>query len=73
MKIMIMGTYEAIDALENSHIRDMKIKTRRAPSYEDIGEIQNDFKKNAIIKLPNVYIQKTDRLNMKSSPIRPDD
>lgn len=70
---MIIETYEAIDALENSHISNMKIKTRKASGYEDISEIQNNFKKNAIIKLPNVYIQKTGRLNMNSSPIRPDD
>jgi hypothetical protein len=70
---MIIETYEAIDALENSHISNMKIKTRKAPGYEDISEIQNNFKKNTIIRLPNVYIQKTGRLNMNSSPIRPVD
>ncbi|KAI8988030.1 hypothetical protein BDF20DRAFT_910577 [Mycotypha africana] len=69
---MIIETYEAIDALESSHIINMKIKTRKAPGYEDISEIQNNFKKNTIIKLPNVYIQKTSRLNMNSSPNRPD-
>jgi hypothetical protein len=53
---MILETYEAIDALENSHISNMKIKARKAPGYEDISEIQNNFKKNTIIKLPNVYI-----------------
>lgn len=51
----------------------MKIKTRKAPGYEDISEIQNNFKKNTIIKRPNVYIQKTGRLNMNSSPIWPND
>jgi hypothetical protein len=40
---MIIETYEAIDALENSHINNMKIKTRKAPGYEDISEIQNNF------------------------------
>lgn len=73
---MIVETYEAIDALEDSHISNMKLKTRKASGYEDISEIQNNFKKkkkNTIIKLSNVYIQKTDRLNMNSSPIRPDD
>lgn len=48
---MILESYEAIDALENSHISNMKIKTRKAPGYEDITEIQNNFKKNTIIKL----------------------
>lgn len=70
---MIIETYEEIDALENSHIINMKIKTRKAPGYENISEIQNNFKKNAIIKIPNIYIKKTGRLSMNSSPIRPND
>lgn len=45
MKKMILESYEAIDASENSHISNMKIKTRKAPGYEDITEIQNNFKK----------------------------
>lgn len=51
----------------------MKMETRKAPGYEDISEIQNNFKKKlSFIKLFKVYIQKTGRLNMNSSHIRPD-
>ncbi|CAO3632099.1 unnamed protein product [Mucor fragilis] len=64
MKQMISESYEAIDALESSHVSNMKIKTRKAAGHEDIGEIQSNFKRNTIVKLPNVYIQKTRKLNM---------
>ncbi|KAI8373982.1 hypothetical protein EDC96DRAFT_9902 [Choanephora cucurbitarum] len=73
VKKMIQESYEAIEALKNSHINKMKIKARKGPGYESICEIQDNFKKNAVIKLPNVYIQKTDKFKMNSSPLRPDD
>lgn len=46
---MIVETYEAIDALEDSHISNMKLKTRKASGYEDISEIQNNFKKKILL------------------------
>lgn len=69
---MIIETCEAIDALENSHISNMKMKTREHLVMKTVVK-SRIISKNTIIKLPNVYIQKTGRLNMNSSPVRPDD
>lgn len=49
------------------------MKTRKAPGYEDIRNIQNNYKENDIIKLLNIYVKKTGRLNTYSSSLRPDD
>lgn len=64
-----MESCKAIEELKDSHIENMKIKTRRLKGHENVSNLCDNFKTNTLIKLPRVYIKESKDLHFNSSPL----
>jgi len=51
----------------------MKKKARKLEGHEKITSLCENFKINTLIKLPQIYIKKSNHMQINSSPFRPDD
>ncbi|KAI8367890.1 hypothetical protein EDC96DRAFT_442080, partial [Choanephora cucurbitarum] len=72
LRQLINESYQAIDELQKSHNDNMKKKARKLEGHEEVTSLWDNFKVNTQIKSPQIYIRKSNHLQINSSPVRPD-
>ncbi|KAG2197238.1 hypothetical protein INT47_003613 [Mucor saturninus] len=52
LRLLIKESYQAMDELEESHARNIRVKARKLEGYDKVTSLCDNFKINTLVKLP---------------------